>query len=196
MTALFRRFPVTAFYLLAIIVMHLLVTFSGGSDSLGTLVRWGALVAPYVHRGEYWRLLTPVFLHGGLLHLFFNGFALYQLGPICEFLFGSFQFAWIFLVCGIGGSLLSITVHPDVVAVGASGAIFGLAGLLLSAALKKETRFSTLFRRSLLQSMGPFVAYNLFLGFAIPGIDNFGHIGGLLTGALLGLAVQPAVKRR
>ncbi len=186
-----RRFPATASYLLAIVAIHLAVTVTGGSESFPNLIRWGALAAPRVQAGEYWRLITPIFLHGGFLHLAFNSFALYQLGPLCEHLFGSARFAFLFLLCGIGGSLLSITVNADAVSVGASGAIFGLAGLLLATSLKKPVQLSSLFRRSILQSMLPFVGYNLFIGFTLPGIDNFGHIGGLLAGGLLGFLLLP-----
>lgn len=187
-----RRSPVTTAYLAAIVGMYFAVATTGGTESLSNLVRWGALFAPAVHAGEYWRLITPIFLHGGLLHLVFNGFALYQLGPLCELLFGHIRFAVIFLLCGIGGSLLSITMNPRVVAVGASGAIFGLAGLLIVMALRQHTQLSAVFRRSLLRSLVPCIGYNLFLGMTVPGIDNWGHIGGLAMGAVVGLAVRPA----
>lgn len=175
--------------------MYLVVMMTGGVDSLENLVHWGALYAPFVSAGQYWRLMTPIFLHGGLLHLFFNGFALYQLGPVCEILFGHLRYTAVFFLCGVGGSLLSMSLNPRVVAVGASGAIFGLAGLLVTMALTRRAVLPAAFRRSLLQSLGPCIGYNLFLGFTVPGIDNWGHIGGLLTGTLLAFFVRPSLPR-
>lgn len=189
------RKRVTQLLLTLIGMAYLLVTLTGGTTSVPNLLRFGALTADRVLAGEYWRLITPMFLHVGIWHLLFNSYALWQLGQLCESLYGSARFALLFVVCGIGGSLLSITFNKTVVSAGASGAIFGLAGLLLSAALARHAVIPAHARSALIRSMAPFVGYNFVFGFLIPGIDNFGHLGGLLTGAALGWLVSPGPAR-
>lgn len=189
-----RRFPATYGLLTLMVTVHAGVTVTGGSTSLENLVRWGALVASRVEVGEYWRLVTAMFLHGGLLHLGVNAFSLYQLGPIVEHLFGIGRFPLFFVMAGIGGTALSATFSPGTMSVGASGGIFGLAGLLLTMAWTKKEMLSTLFRNALMRGMLPLVVVNLILGFTHSGIDNYGHIGGLVTGGLIGIIASP--KRR
>jgi membrane associated rhomboid family serine protease len=148
--------------------------------------------------GEYWRLWTVTLLHGSpdpgffapsLLHLFFNMYALYLAGPIVERWYGSIRFLLFYLVCAAGGSVASFAFGGDVPSVGASGAIFGLFGLLLGA-----NRFHQPVdrqSRALVRQLGMLVIVNVLFGFAIPGIDNAAHLGGLATGLWLGAAIPP-----
>lgn len=163
------------------------VAFSGSLDpSVNALFALGALNGPAVFAGQWWRMLTSVFLHGGVLHIAFNMWALFNLGILGEILYGRRNYIILFLLCGLGGSALSIMWHPNQVGVGASGAIFGVAGALLPALkFQKNPRIAAALRGSF-SSIGLFVIYNLLFGAAIPFIDNAAHLGGLLTGAVAG----------
>ncbi|MEX2103787.1 MAG: rhomboid family intramembrane serine protease, partial [Bacilli bacterium] len=144
----------------------------------------GAKYNPLIQDEQYWRLLTPIFLHIGFPHLLFNSMALYFIGPAVERIYGGFRFIFIFLLAGVMGSLASFAFTPNLSA-GASGAIFGCFGALLFFGQKHRALF--------FQTMGKdilfFLGLNLMLGFIFPGIDNFGHIGGLLGGYLAATTV-------
>jgi len=160
------------------------------------LVHWGANVGALTFSGEWWRLLTNVFVHGGLLHIAFNMWALWNLGALCEALYGRWTYAAIYLTCGLGASLASATWHPYVPSVGASGAIFGLAGALLAAFKLGEFSVPRSALSGTLRSLGAFVVYNLLFGFALPGIDNTAHIGGLVTGLIVGALIAVFAPRQ
>src|SRR5271169_3145472 len=153
------------------------------------LVVWGANVGAITFSGEWWRLITNIFLHGGLLHIAFNMWCLWNLGQLCESLYGRWTYAAIYLVCGVGASLASAAWHPYTPSVGASGAIFGLAGALIAAFKLGEFSVPRAALSGTLRSLGAFVVYNLIFGFAMPGIDNTAHIGGLVTGLIVGALI-------
>src|SRR6202167_4242253 len=155
----------------------------------GTLVHWGANVGALTFSGEWWRLLTNVFVHGGLFHIAFNMWCLWNLGALCESLYGRWTYAVIYLICGVGASLASAAFHPYTPSVGASGAIFGLAGALITALKLGEFSVPRSALSGTLRSLGVFVVYNLIFGFAPPGIDNTAHIGGLVTGLIVGALI-------
>jgi rhomboid protease GluP len=137
--------------------------------------------------GEYWRLITPVFLHseGFIFHIIMNCYILYALGPNVEQSFGSVRFAVMYLVAGFMGNVLSFVMPPDVGSLGASGAVFGIAGVLLVYLFRRRrSAFVAQYLRSILFFIGINLAFGLlFRG----GIDNWAHIGGLLGGIVLGL---------
>jgi len=146
-----------------------------------------------VARGEIWRLWTVTLLHdpSNLLHLLFNMYALYLSGPIVERLYGSVQMAIFYLVCAAGGSLSSFAFGSDAPSIGASGAIFGLFGVLLIAT---RTHHPALDRtsRNFIGQLGTILVINVVFGIIASGyIDNFAHAGGFITGALLGIAFVP-----
>jgi rhomboid protease GluP len=153
------------------------------------IVHWGANVGALTFSGEWWRLLTCVFLHGSLLHIGFNMWCLWNLGQLAESLYGRWTYAAIYLFCGIGSSLTSAAWGPYRPSVGASGAIFGLAGALIAAFKLGEFSVPRAALQGTLRSLGVFVFYNLVFGAAMPGIDNAAHIGGLVTGLILGAAI-------
>ena len=153
------------------------------------LVRWGGNLGALTISGEWWRLLTNVFVHGGIIHIAFNMWCLWNLGALAESLYGRWTYATIYLICGVGASLASAAWHPYTPSVGASGAIFGLAGALLAAFKLGEFSVPRSALSGTLRSLGAFVVYNLIFGFAIPGIDNAAHIGGLITGLIVGALV-------
>lgn len=148
------------------------------------LLYFGAKENSLIVRGQYWRLITAMFLHIDILHLFFNSYALYIYGPAVEKLFGKIKFLLIYLLSGLVGSILSYAFSPNPAA-GASGAIFGLMGALLYFRKRKRRLFQRIFGPGLILIIG----INLFYGFVQPGIDNWGHIGGLIGGYLVANAV-------
>jgi rhomboid protease GluP len=176
-------------YIIGICVLVYLVevAFSGSLDpSVNALFALGALNGQAVFAGQWWRMLASVFLHGGVLHIGFNMWALFNLGILAEILYGRRNYVILFLLCGLGGSALSIIWHPNQVGVGASGAIFGIAGALLPALkFQRNPRVAAALRGSF-GSIGLFVIYNLLFGAAVPFIDNAAHLGGLITGAVTG----------
>src|SRR5580692_6876487 len=153
------------------------------------LIVWGANVGALTLSGEWWRLLTNVFVHGGLIHIAFNMWCLWNLGQLAESLYGRWTYAAIYLICGVGASLASAGWHPYVPSVGASGAIFGLAGALVAAFKLGEFSVPRAALSGTMRSLGAFIVYNLIFGFAIPGIDNAAHIGGLVTGLIVGALI-------
>src|ERR1022692_2128443 len=153
------------------------------------IVRFGANFGPFTLSGQWWRLLTYMFLHGGLMHIAFNMWCLWNLGALCESLYGRWTYAAIYLICGVGASLASAAWNPYRASVGASGAIFGLAGALIAAFKLGEFSVPRAALSGTLRSLGAFVVYNLVFGFALPGIDNTAHIGGLITGLIVGALI-------
>ena len=156
------------------------------------LVRWGANFGPAVRTGEWWRLATSMFLHGGWLHVAMNMYGLYAIGPFVERLFGNAAFLALYLVAGLFGSLASVVthVHPPVVSVGASGAIFGiLGGLAGYLARHGRTSVPRAVVRGLTGNVLTVIALNVAIGLTIPQIDNSAHLGGLVSGFLLGFGL-------
>lgn len=153
------------------------------------LIRVGGNFAPLVQKDQPWRLLTALFLHGGLLHVGLNMLALHQAGQVVERLYGRLGFAVLYLVAGLLGNLASLWWKPGPVSVGASGAIFGVYGALLSyLLLQRGSVPNEIFREMRSGTLG-FIGYSLFAGFSIPGIDNAAHLGGLLGGLVMGAAL-------
>lgn len=151
---------------------------------------WGAKDnAAIFAGGQYYRFLTAMFLHGGLAHLFFNSFALYSLGFETERLFGAQRFLAIYMIAGLGGGVASYAFNPNP-SVGASGAIFGLIGALIAFYMVARRVLGGIARQQL-GSLIFITLINLALGFTTPYIDNNAHIGGLLTGVLLGWLLAP-----
>jgi membrane associated rhomboid family serine protease/Flp pilus assembly protein TadD len=153
--------------------------------SIEQLMHWGANFGPMTLGGQWWRLFTAMFLHIGIVHIGLNMWCLLELGLVAEQILDPVTFLAAYLVTGLAGSVLSVTWHPFDVGAGASGAIFGLAGLLIALLYvrKVPTRFSIRARSLLL-----FVGYNLVLGLR-PGVDNAAHVGGLAAGLALGLVL-------
>ena len=151
---------------------------------------WGAGFGPATKDGQWWRLGTAMFLHFGLVHLGMNMWALWDGGRLVERLYGSLRFAGIFLASGLTGNLLSLIVAADrAVSGGASGAIFGIYGALLVWLWRERRTVHPTEFRWLFGGAALFSAATIGLGLLIPGIDNAAHIGGLVSGALLGAAV-------
>lgn len=161
------------------------------------LIRVGGNFAPLIQNGETWRLFTAMFLHGGLLHVGLNMFALHQAGQVVERLFGRGGFLAIYLVAGLLGNATSLWWKPGPVSVGASGAIFGVYGALLAYLLRQRGSVPVEVFREMRSGTLGFIGYSLFAGFSIPGIDNAAHVGGLAGGLVLGAAfAEPLIASR
>lgn len=145
-------------------------------------------VKPLFADGQYWRILTGAALHGGLFHLAFNCYALFILGKLIEALSNRAHLAIIFLLSAIGGGILSLIFLPDAVSVGASGGVIGFLGYLTVYGFKRRKLLTNDFLKNMLFN----VVFIAFVGiFVLPNIDNFGHLGGLLTGAVYGFLQIP-----
>jgi membrane associated rhomboid family serine protease len=181
-------FPLTWLIIGLTVVVSVAAMSVGGDRILGTL----ELDKRAVAAGEYYRLWSVVLVHDptSLLHLGFNMYALFIAGPLVEQLYGSRLFLVFYLLCAAAGSVASFVFGSEVPSVGASGAIFGLFGILLSAS---RTHQPVLDRRgrSLVGQIGTLILINLAFGFIVPGIDNSAHIGGLLAGLWLGFLFVP-----
>lgn len=175
--------------------IFLIMTISGLgflSFKASDLMTWGANHGPSIDEGEYWRLFTSIFLHGGIMHLAANVFGLLLIGTLLEPLLDRKIFLSLYILMGIAASLTSVWWHAATVSVGASGAIFGLYGILIAFLLTKV--YSEKLSKALLGTMLLFIGFNLLMGLK-GGIDNAAHIGGLLSGFLLGVIVSFTIKR-
>jgi rhomboid protease GluP len=154
------------------------------------LVRYGALFGPFFHQGEWWRALTAIFLHGDLLHLLMNGLGLWAVVTVAEQRYGAACAFVLFVVTGTAGEVASGLWNPRVLSVGASGGIFGLIGLGIAYAVKRHDT-------QLWERFTSWVILGVIMGFAYSGrIDNAAHLGGLLSGGLLGVVVGDNRSRR
>lgn len=179
--------PLSTVLIAATVIVSLVVLFTAEGASIEGrlwLDKYG------LADGEYWRLWSVTLVHADPLHLFFNMYALYLAGPIVERWYGSLWFLVIYLACAAAGSTGSFAFGSDIPSVGASGAIFGLFGVLLAAGRfhRPVDRAS----RQLVSQLGFLIVLNLVFGFASGGqIDNAAHIGGLVAGLWLGLLMPP-----
>jgi len=189
-----RRYhlPVATCVILGLnVVIFILMTLSGGSQNTNVLLEFGASYGPYFRAGETWRVVMPMFLHIGVAHLAVNMLALYLLGSLLEPLYGYGRFSLLYVLSGMGGSLLSMEASSHIAA-GASGAIFGIAGAMLVTGFLHPhvvpRRWKSIFGVGILLA----IAINLIFGRVVPHIDNWAHLGGLITGLALAWLIPPA----
>jgi rhomboid protease GluP len=182
-----HKILVTYVFLAANIVIWLIMSLFGLLFDLGVthqLVLFGAKVNTLIAQGQIWRLLSAMFLHVNLIHLFFNSYALFIYGPIVEKIYGRSRFVAIYIVSGLIGTLFSYLFNPYPAA-GASGAIFGLMGALLYLRQHRKDFFRRMFGPGLIM----IIIINLMYGVTQPGIDNWGHMGGLAGGYIIGIGL-------
>jgi len=171
------------------------------------LVAFGAKMNAYIHQHQWWRFITPMFIHIGILHLLVNMYSLWIIGPYVERLYGSSRFIFFWVVTGAAGVVASyLTVvnsatplgpiarflfkTQDFPSAGASGALFGLVGVLFVFGIKFRNELPEGFKRAFGTGMLPVILINLFIGYMAHGfIDNAAHVGGLVSGAILALVV-------
>lgn len=180
-----KKKPVVTYVIIAInVILFILMTIFGGSTNAHTLLKFGANYGLLIRNGEYYRLITSAFLHIGLLHLLVNSYALYVIGPQIESFFGKTKYIIIYLVSAIFGNLLSM-LFTDGISAGASGAIFGLLGSMLYFGYHYRVYLEGVLKSQII----PLIVANLLIGFLGSGIDNAAHIGGLVGGVLISMAV-------
>ncbi len=169
---------------LCVLVFIAMYIWGRGSEDTITLLMFGANFRPLIQAGEIWRLATSMFLHIGIVHLVVNMYSLLIIGRQLESFLGKWKFLIVYLGSGIIGSLLSVVIHSSISA-GASGAIFGLLGSLLYFGYHYRLYLGAVLKTQVI----PIIILNLLIGFMVPGIDNFAHIGGLVGGYLITMAV-------
>ncbi|MDD3453493.1 MAG: rhomboid family intramembrane serine protease [Bacilli bacterium] len=179
--------PIVTYVLMAInIFIFLLMYILGdGSEDSATLINFGANVSILIKMGDYYRLITSAFLHIGIIHLCFNMYALYILGSQIESFFGKTKYVIIYLVSAVLGNLLSMLFITDSISAGASGALFGLFGALIYFGYHYRIYLGNALRTQII----PVIAINLLLGFTLSGINVIAHIGGLVGGILITMAL-------
>jgi rhomboid protease GluP len=187
--------PIILYLNVAVWLVMIVMGVDPMEPSVPHLIDWGGNLRGLTLNGEQWRLFTNIFLHGGAFHLAFNMYALVSIGSILEPAFGKHRYLLCYIATGILASITSIAFNDNIVSVGASGAIFGLDGLLLALLITKNINIPQEARKSLLTSTLIFIGYNLFYGFAKTGIDNAAHIGGLVSGFIFGLLYYLTVKQ-
>ncbi|KRN99800.1 membrane-associated serine protease [Companilactobacillus kimchiensis] len=169
-------------------------TLIGGSQNISVLIKMGAKTNALIQDGQWWRLITPMFLHIGIFHIFMNGFTLLYVGQVLEPMIGHWRFFIIYLLSGIMGNLASFAFGAgNVVSAGASTSLFGMfAAFLALALIYRENRFLTELGKSFLG----LIVINLIMDLTMTGIDIWGHVGGAVGGLLLGYALGlPGIKR-
>jgi rhomboid protease GluP len=183
--------PVTLATLVLLAAIFVVEIRLGALASKEAIIAMGALARERVAAGEYWRLLTAPWLHGGTEHLIGNGIALYILGMVCEAAFGRAQLVVLYVLSGLAGSLVSmlVSVGPSV---GASGAIFGLQGAAIVLLRRERDRLLVRDRRVGFVLL-IWAIYTIAGGLTDPFIDNGAHIGGALGGALIASRLHPVV---
>jgi membrane associated rhomboid family serine protease len=163
---------------------------TGGETSAPRLIAFGALVPQLVLDGQWWRLFTAVFLHASIQHILFNMTSLLAVGTLAERLYGSVKFIGIYLGAGLIGSIVSLAFAGmsgtlDVPGVGASGAIFGVAGALVTVRFQSSEIIPRVLRDRVSNTMIPLIGISLIFAYLTPYVDNAAHVGGLLGGMLL-----------
>jgi rhomboid protease GluP len=189
--ALFNRSnPFTMIFIGANLAVFVLMWMAGGMSAMGAddevLRGFGAKVNELIDaQHQYWRFVTAVFIHIGFLHIFFNMYALWIIGQEIERLYGSSRFVIIYLLCGLAGSYASYRFNPAAISAGASGAIFGLFGVMATFAFRYRKELPAGLASEIKKRILPVIIINLAIGFSIRVVDNAAHIGGLLTGVAL-----------
>lgn len=179
-----ERKPLVTYLLVSInLLVFGIMTISGGTTNVANLIRFGANFQPLLLAGQWYRLVTPMFIHIGFEHLLLNMITLYFCGIFLEKMFGHWRFLVIYIIAGISGNLLSAGLGPNTVSAGASTAIFGMFGafIVLGLIYRETPYFQTLGRQ-----FGVLIILNLFFAFwPGSGVDILGHIGGLIGGFLM-----------
>ena len=182
-----KKKPIITYTIMAICVIVFALMYILGDGSLDniTLLRFGANLDVLTKNGDYFRLITCAFLHIGVVHLIFNMYALYIIGPQVESFFGKIKYLSIYLISAVSASILSLAFNTNTISAGASGAIFGLLGALLYFGYHYRVYLGNAIKSQII----PIIIINLLFGFTMTGIDNAAHIGGLIGGVLASMAL-------
>ena len=193
MLADINRYKLTYTIIALNIVVYIFSAFFSQSlvdMDLETLLDMGALYGPYtVQEGQWWRLGTAMFLHGGMTHLLMNMFSLYLIGRGAEMYFDTKSYINIYFFSGLIGGIVSLYVHPASVGVGASGAIFGVFGALAGFFLAHKEHMEA-HTKAFMKDFSIIIGINLVIGFSIESVDVSAHIGGLVIGLIGGFLLS------
>jgi rhomboid protease GluP len=181
--------PVTLGLLLVLAVVFVMESARpGGSESRDVLYAFGATTADTITSGQLWRLVAATFLHIGPVHLVGNAMALFWLGGMAERLYGPLRFLGLYLLAGLGGSLLTVFAGTQVLTAGASGAIWGIMGALLIGSWRNPQRRGRMDGREIRQSITGAIILNVIVSF-MPGVSLTAHLGGFVVGGTLAWAI-------
>jgi rhomboid protease GluP len=186
--------PIIVYLNILIFIIMVLSGVHPIAPSVESLILWGGNLREITFAGQQWRLLTNIFVHGGLIHLLMNMYALLYIGGLLESKFGKNKYLLAYLSTGLFASIASISFYDNIVSIGASGAIFGMYGIFLSLIVLKGIELPKDSKKNLLISILFFIGYNLFYGLTNEGIDNAAHIGGLVSGFIIGFAFYPSIR--
>lgn len=180
-----KKAPVNSVLLAIIIIYFVVITLNGGTTDVETLVRFGALFPPLVKEyGQYYRLISSIFIHIGIMHLFFNSYALYIFGTQIERVMGHKKYILFFLLTGLGGNLLTYIFSYETISAGASGSLFGMFGAFSYLIRRHPEMVTPEGKKSILQLL----AINIAITLLVPNISATAHFGGLIAGYLLSYA--------
>lgn len=177
-------------FTISLVFLAMYVLGHGNIDSVAE--RFGAKDSALIRQGQWWRFITPIFLHGSVLHLLTNGFSLYWLGSQIERIYGSRKYFLIYMLSGIAGNLLSFLLSPAP-SLGASGALFGLIGAGIVFPLRYRSLVLPEARSRIVKQLVMVAAINLFISWEIPSIDKWAHVGGMIGGGIAALFLLPEV---
>lgn len=180
------KYPIVTYILVAI--NALLYLFPILTNTYDTVLNNFCIYAPSIKSGQYYRLITGIFLHGNIIHLALNCYSLYVIGTQLESFLGKVKYLIVYLFSGLSGALFSMMFNHNAASIGASGAIFGLLGSLLYFGYHYRVYLGNVLKSQII----PLILINLGIGFLSSGIDNFAHIGGLIGGAVItmGLGIK------
>lgn len=177
-----RIYPLTSLFLIMNVLVFAWMTWQGGSTNPDVLVHSGAYFRPAILEGEIYRLATAVFVHIGWEHLLFNGFSILIFAPGLEMILGKWRYLIVYLLTGITGFIATLLFSPTVLAAGASGAIFGVYGFYAYLVRYRKDIMDRYSRQIIM----PILVFGIISTFVFPGISVTGHLGGLVSGYLLG----------
>ncbi len=188
----FGKLPLSIYIIILNSLYYLLMLMLEGSEGMWKL---GGLHFALITEGEYYRFITAYFLHANELHILMNMFSLFMVGPFIEGIFGKLNFFVLYMVTGLVSALSSYFISSEIMSVGASGAIYGIVGgfTIFLIIYKNELKMDV--RRRLLINLFIVIGLNLSIGLIFSGLrwDNAGHIGGLLSGVLIGYFLKPGI---
>ncbi len=189
---LLDRLDMILVFMIGFGALFLLELLMGGAEKPGVLIALGGNYAPFVERGEIWRLLTANFLHGNMMHIIVNGYSFWILGRFVERVYGRSRLTLVFVLTATVSALASWLANASL-SVGASGGITGFLGLLAAFTLHYRKRLDPRFRRSFLSNLAMIIGINVVIGVSYSGIDHWAHLGGFVAGLFLGFLVRPIV---
>lgn len=184
----FKKTPVTFIFLIIMVIYFIIISLNGGTTNGQVLVQHGALFPPFVIvYKQYYRLVTSVFIHIGIMHLLFNGYALYIFGRQMERVMGHVKYLMFFLLVGIGANIVTLFLNVESISAGASGSLFGILGAFVYLIQHHRNIITPQGRKGIFKLLG----INLIITLLVPNISITAHFGGFIIGYLLSYVFIP-----